>query len=341
MRRKYVVTARFPHAGGLKEGDGVHVAGKKVGEIQELKLLEDGIEVVMNVDAGVRIRGSSVATVAWGGLIGNRYVDISLGNLDDQTTLPPGSEIPTGPSIELGDVLRKVDAAAMAFKDMFESSNIGPKLSELVDNLLAIAKDIKEQRGTIGKLVASDELYKKVVGIADDLQGASARISKILLENDERIGSILEGLDAAAPEARDAFASIKRISEQIDSGKGILPALLHDEKMYEELKGALANLDTSLNRIEELTRSFQEGSGLIARLAGDEELADDFGAAVKSLKEIAKRLEAGDSTLARLTRDSDLYDDLKKLLDEARETLRSVKDQVPVGTFASVLLSAF
>ncbi len=62
---------------------------------------------------------------------------------------------------------------------------------------------------------------------------------------------------------------------------------------------------------------------------------------MKSVKAIAQRLDTGDNTLARLTRDSDLYTDVKKLVDDARETLRSVKDQVPVGTFASVMLSAF
>jgi len=340
FHRKMIMTARFPHAASLKEGDGVHVAGVKVGEIAGLELQDDGVKVVMSIDAGVKIRTSSVATVAWGGLIGNRYVDISLGN-PEEPAIPPGSEIPTAPSVELGAVLQKLDAAATQLKEMLETTNVGSKLTEMVDNLLAITQDIKEQRGTVGKLIGSDEAYAKIMGIADDLQSASGRISRILEENDGRIASILEGLDAAAPEARDAFAAIKRIGGQIENGQGILPALIRDEEMYQDLKNALASLKTALERAEEIAQSFKEGDGLIARLATDEQLANDFGEAVKSMKVIAQRLETGDNTLARLTRDDDLYDDVKKLLDEARETLRSVKDQVPVGTFASVMLSAF
>jgi len=70
-------------------------------------------------------------------------------------------------------------------------------------------------------------------------------------------------------------------------------------------------------------------------------MADDVRDAIKSLRVVAQRLESGDNTLARLTRDKDLYEDVKKLLDDARETLRSVKEQVPVSTFASLLLTSF
>jgi len=338
--KKMTMTACFSHASGLKEGDGVHVAGVKVGEIEELTLLDDGVQAVMVMDANVKIRESSVATSAWGGLLGTRYIDITLGDPADPL-LPPGSDIPTAPSIEIGEVLRKVDTAAMELHDTLKSSNIGPKLSDLIDNLMAISEDIKEQRGTIGKLIRSPELHDKFTEIADDLKDASARIAKLIQDNDERVASILENLDQAVPEARDALAAIKRIGEKIDTGKGILPALIEDEAMYDDLKSALSRLNASLERVDGLTESMREGKGLIARLTNDEALANDFADTIKSLKEITRRLDKGDGTLARLTRDSDMYDDIKKVLDDARETLRSVKEQVPVGTFASVLLSAF
>lgn len=334
------MTARFSHASTLKPGDGVHVAGLRVGEIKALRLADDCVEAVLVLDADVKLRTSSVATAAWGGLLGNRYIDITLGDPSDDV-LPPGSEIRTAPSVELGQVLRKVDAASTELRDMLASSDMGPKLSGLIENLLAISEDIREQRGTFGKLVGSTELHDKALAIADELKGTSARIARIIEENDERISSILENLDKAAPEAREAFAAIRRIGEKIETGKGILPALIEDEKMYEDLKGALAHLNSSLARVDKLITSMQEGRGLIARLANDEALAEDVVAAVKSIREVAERLEKGDNTLARLTRDSDMYDDVKKVLDDARETLRTAKEQVPLGTFASLLLSAF
>jgi uncharacterized phage infection (PIP) family protein YhgE len=203
------------------------------------------------------------------------------------------------------------------------------------------SEDLAQQRGTLGKLIGSDEIYQKANGIADNLKTAAADINKLLAENRERINSVVEKLDAAVPEAKDAFASIKRLTEDADSGKGILPALLKDEQMTKDLKSSLARLSASLDRLEAVVNSIQEGHGVAARLINDPQLANDVSDAVKSLKAVAQRIETGDNTIARLTRDKDLYDEAKKLLEDARETLRSVKEQIPVSTFASLLLTAF
>jgi len=72
-----------------------------------------------------------------------------------------------------------------------------------------------------------------------------------------------------------------------------------------------------------------------------DKMSKDLGEAIAGFKNIAVRLDTGDSTLARLTRDKDLYQDVKKLLDDFRETLRTSREQVPVGIFAAVLISAF
>jgi phospholipid/cholesterol/gamma-HCH transport system substrate-binding protein len=340
-------TAFFPSASGLNPDDTVAVAGLKVGKIKSLQLKETGVLMTLVIDPKVRIRRDAIATVAWGGLLGNKYIDISLGK-PDQPWLPPGSEIPVGPTIELTDVLFKINAAASDLEGMLKTTGGGSRIQALLDNLgqassdiAKVTADIREGRGTVGKLVASDELYNKALSIADDLQGASADVRKLLAENNQRLNSILEKLDAAIPEAKDAFSSIKKLGDEADSGKGVVAALLNDEKMAQDLRNSLTRLGNTLDRLDAVAKNIEQGQGLVARLINDPQTADDVRDAVKSLRVVAQRLESGDSTLARLTRDKDLYEDVKKLLDDARETLRSVKEQVPVSTFASLLLTQF
>ena len=57
--------------------------------------------------------------------------------------------------------------------------------------------------------------------------------------------------------------------------------------------------------------------------------------------EVNDEISVSDSYAGTLGFTSDDATWMVELLDDARETLRSVKEQVPVGTFASVLLSAF
>ncbi len=339
-RDRKTMIVRLGHAAGLSVSDPVAVAGVRVGQIEQITLGEDAVEVVIRMDADVSIKEGAVAVVAWGGLLGNRYVDISLGD-PSAPELPPGSEIPARDAVELGALFRRADTALSKVEMFLTEGELAPQLKDLLGNLVALVEDIRNQQGSLGKLLGSDELYDKALGIADDLQSTSAGLGRLIDQNESRIGSILEGLEAAVPEAREAMATIQRIGESVDSGGGLVTALLKDKEMAEDLRGALTRLDTSLDRVDKFTKLLTEGEGLLAKLTTDDQLAEDFGEAVKSFRAIAERLESGDSTLARLTRDKDIYEDAKKLLEDARETLRSVKEQVPVGTFASVLLSAF
>jgi phospholipid/cholesterol/gamma-HCH transport system substrate-binding protein len=337
----------FPSASGLKAGDIVAIAGMKVGEIKTLELKETGVKMTLAIEPKHPPRKGAIATIAWAGLLGNRYIDISLGK-PGQPPLPRGSEIPIGESIELTDVLFKINAAATDLEGMLKTAGAGPKIQTLLDNLsqassdiAKVAADIREGRGTVGKLIASDELYNKAMSIADDLRGASADVRKLLADNNQRLNSIIERLDVAIPEAKDAFSSIRKLSDTATSGNGVVAALLNDQRMAEDLRTSLARLSNTLDRLDAVATNAEQGHGLVGRLINDPQMADDVREAVRSLRVVAQRLESGDNTLARLTRDKDLYDDVKKLIDDAREAIRSVKEQIPVSTFTSLLLSSF
>ena len=367
FRRQTVMRARFSHAAGLKEGDTVAIAGVKKGEIDRIDLTDEGVEVIMQIDADARIKADARAEIAWGGLLGNRYVDITLGTPAAEA-LPPNALIPTEESVRLSSVLRKIDRAAGQFENLLAEDNVLGKVGKVMDNMADItdkiasgkgtigklvnnpelydsaaevAADIRDQKGTIGKLIRSDELYTKALAVVDDLKSASARVEKLIAGNDDRIGNILKHLEEAVPEAKDAFTGIKNLAKKVEEGEGVLPALLDDVEMRDNLKNSLAKVSKALDKVEQFATNLQEGKGLAATLVNDETLANDVRGAASSLKAIAERIEKGDNTLARLTRDSDMYDDAKKLVNDIRETLRRVKEQVPVGTFTSVMLSAF
>ena len=367
FRQHVTMTVKFPHAAGLNPGDTVTVAGLKVGEIQKIELLPDGVRIVMQITDGVKIKTDATATIAWGGLLGNRYVDISLGSPDSEA-MPPNSEIPMEPSVELTAVLKKIENAATKFENMLAEGDIGASLSDTLKGISELVTKVKKGEGTVGKLFNDDSLYKDIAGfssklnndqstlgklvnsadlhkeameVVSKLRATAERVQKIVTANEKRITSIMENLDTAVPEAKNAFGAIRELSAKVDKGEGILPALLSDKKMRDDLKRSLDRMSSSLDRIESFTQSLNEGSGLAARLAHDEELADNLSEAVQSLKTVAARIEKGDSTVARLTRDGDVYEDIQDIMADVRETLRRVKEQVPVGTFASVLLSAF
>jgi len=86
FRPQYTLRAVFSNVGGLLEGAGVYLAGVQVGRVGELRFFEDvaaqKVLVVLKIarNAQNRIRQDSVASIATAGLLGDKYIDITLGS---------------------------------------------------------------------------------------------------------------------------------------------------------------------------------------------------------------------------------------------------------------------
>src|ERR687884_335862 len=83
---QYTLRAVISNVGGLFEGAGVYLAGVQVGRVGEVRFFEDvaakKVLVVLKIarNAQDRIRRDSVASIATAGLLGDKYIDITLGS---------------------------------------------------------------------------------------------------------------------------------------------------------------------------------------------------------------------------------------------------------------------
>ncbi|GAB4335201.1 MAG: outer membrane lipid asymmetry maintenance protein MlaD [Desulfobulbaceae bacterium] len=90
--RTYEVRAEFDNISGVKSGADVQIAGVKVGAVEGTSLSEDGVAMVtMRIDRSVRIPVDSIASVKSKGIIGDKFIQISLGG--DEEVFQPGEII--------------------------------------------------------------------------------------------------------------------------------------------------------------------------------------------------------------------------------------------------------
>jgi phospholipid/cholesterol/gamma-HCH transport system substrate-binding protein len=104
---RYLVTARFTSASGLRAGAFVEAAGVRVGLVDKIEFdADDYLAVVtMAIDDTVPIHEDAVASIRTAGIIGDKYIKITPGGLD---YLQPGGEITeTEPSINLEELISK------------------------------------------------------------------------------------------------------------------------------------------------------------------------------------------------------------------------------------------
>jgi phospholipid/cholesterol/gamma-HCH transport system substrate-binding protein len=79
----YTLYANFDNIAGLKTGSEVEIAGVKVGKVGDISLKDNRAHVAMRINERVAIDDDAIASVLTSGLIGDKYLSVSLGAGDD------------------------------------------------------------------------------------------------------------------------------------------------------------------------------------------------------------------------------------------------------------------
>ena len=105
--KTYMINAEFNNISGVKAGADVQIAGVTVGKVRQLELNRDNQAVVgMQVNREVVIPVDSIASVKSQGIIGDKYIQITLGG--DESLYKPGDTIvDTESAVDLESLISK------------------------------------------------------------------------------------------------------------------------------------------------------------------------------------------------------------------------------------------
>ncbi len=78
--KSFVVNAEFDNISGVKKGASVQIAGVVVGQVQRTWLGDDELaHVALQINKGVKVPVDSMASVKSQGIIGDKYIQLTLG----------------------------------------------------------------------------------------------------------------------------------------------------------------------------------------------------------------------------------------------------------------------
>jgi phospholipid/cholesterol/gamma-HCH transport system substrate-binding protein len=269
FERSYELRLYISNAQGLSKGSAVRLSGLKVGRVSEMEFVTQDTARALQVNMTLsrryheQITKSSVATIRTLGVLGDRFVDISLGNpaeppLPSESALPVAGEIDWAATFQraikmMDDVqvfLQNADKTMSAlnrgegtFGMLLKDEEAADRLRETVANLSAVTHELRSGNGTAGRLLSDPSTFNKLDAIltrldnltaaADTGNGALAR----LLSDEElgaRLGSFIAGSDSLVAAVRTG---------------GTTGKLLEDEHLYEDMTLALAELKALLEDI--------------------------------------------------------------------------------------------
>ncbi|RKZ31915.1 hypothetical protein DRQ36_00315 [bacterium] len=264
LKRKYEIKARFKRISGLQAGSPVWLSGKKVGSVSKITFVRDAgdtvfIDVSMMINGGVRdlIRSDSEARIATLGLLGDKYVGITLGH-PDSAEIKPGEYVKTNNPIDFEELIGKG-------VETFEDLSIGGK------HLVSIAAKLDSGQGTLGKLINDPDIYFDIARLADYSEKIAGRIER----NEGTIGRLFND-----PKLYDNIVGVvERTSSFLDTlkaGNGTIGRLVKDPGLYDHLTASLGRIDTLVARVE-------RGEGTTGKLISDDELYNHIYNSVTTL----------------------------------------------------------
>jgi phospholipid/cholesterol/gamma-HCH transport system substrate-binding protein len=154
----------FTDINGLQVGNNVRFSGIVVGMVQEIIQISDTtvrVDLMINEDSRKFIKKNAVAIIGTDGLMGNKIVSITPGTPGEKP-INDYNYLATAQPISVDEILANVKLAS-------ENAAV------ITDDLAAIMDNIRNGRGTIGKLfmdsVFAKNIDKSIVNIKDGSGG--------------------------------------------------------------------------------------------------------------------------------------------------------------------------
>ncbi len=325
--RKLNLRARFADANGLREGSEVRLAGVRIGQVDRIRLMtatEVGpgpnpqkIEVYMTISAtidgvpaGDRIRTDSTAQQTSPSLLGSEMM----------VNITPGTAL--GSPVKNNDLLPSTSGNTMS--DLAtRGTDLAERLSKLSDQLNEVVKDVREGKGTVGRLFKDESLYNNLNATIRDVE----ELAKHIKSGRGSAGKFIYD-EALYNNANSIAANLKLISDDIRAGRGSAGKFISSDELYNKVNRIADRVNSSMNQIDSIVADVNAGRGTLGKLVKDEAIYNDARTAIARFNTTAERIDnvvagaqRGEGTLGKLITDEALYNNVNNLSSEGVKLL--------------------
>jgi phospholipid/cholesterol/gamma-HCH transport system substrate-binding protein len=285
-------TVKFHDVAGLNKNAPVNVNGVRVGTVEKIELKGKGqvyCGLKISTEDTVIPQGSAV-TIQTQGLVGAKYVEITLPEVKPNEPSPPpidSSEVIIGQepvrtelyvnkivtnvsnftdSIASSDALSGVTTAAEQSGHAIENiKEAASKFSKSMDKLSDATTTIRNSADKLGKGAGSADLFfnqgtqtfKRVSGLAEDMQKTSRKVNKVL-DNPN-----------VSADFKETARLARETAEKVQNAMHELNTTLTDPSVKSDLL-------SMLNKLSNSTENIYQSMKIVQNVSNDQSLRSDM-----------------------------------------------------------------
>ncbi len=217
----YTLTIRFNDASGLLKGTDVLLSGARIGKVAgppRLVREGSGIAVPLKIYDYIKIPEGTKFTVGSSGLLGDRFVNVTIPTGQPKAYLPPNAYISGARETGIDDITREGGALLTDVRGTVQKLNQETLSSENMQNLKASMEHLNQATSALA------ESSKKLDGVI------------------EQAGSTMTSAKEAADNLQNAIDDTRKILRTATQGKGLVATLLNNQQLANDLHALVSNL---------------------------------------------------------------------------------------------------
>jgi phospholipid/cholesterol/gamma-HCH transport system substrate-binding protein len=284
LRSASSYTARFTDVTALNEGDEVRISGVKVGEVENIELVDNKVaEVKFNV-ADRRLPSSVTATIKYRNLVGQRYIALEQGATPTSGSggasgrTVQGGYLPVGGTIPLERTKPALDLTVLlgGFKPLFQAlspegvNKLSYQIIQVLQGEGGTVESLLSHTASLTTTIASrDQVIGEVInnlnGVLDTVNTRDQRLSELvgqlrqvvsgLAEDRDSIGSAITAMDGLTNTTAGLLQDARPGLQQDIAGLGEVSKNLNGHEQL--VDRVLRNMP---NKLESLSRTASHGS---------------------------------------------------------------------------------
>ena len=231
----YDLTIRFSDASGLLKNSDVLLAGAKIGGVAggpRLAHVGNGVEVPLRIYDYVKIPAGSKFSVGSSGLLGDRFVNVVMPPGKPTTYVEKNSTIDGTRETGMDDLTR-------------EGGELIKELQTTVQNINTTVSRLDQEALSPGNMQNLRGTFEQLNAASTNLSASTKKLDGVMDKADSAMGSIgkdADDLQNVLTDARKTVQSASQVFKDAREGKGLLPALLTNQDLANDVRALVANL---------------------------------------------------------------------------------------------------